>query len=130
MVQLLADTGDCVTSYDPHSSSYDTCITSALHSLLLAEFGCTVSSTAVLQRCLDLLQVPWLPDRRQICQLPGESGLALSSYQSNRRNQHNLCPEPCVFTNLYFGPPVTGLPQRPATAELVLYFRKSIKVCQ
>ena len=28
------------------------------------------------------LQVPWLPDRRQICELPGESGLALSSYQS------------------------------------------------
>lgn len=90
-----------------------------------------MSSTAVLQCWQELLQVPWLPNRRQVCQLPGESGLALSSYQSNRRNQHNLCPEPCVFTNLYFGPPViTDLPQRPATAELVLYFRKSIKVCQ
>ena len=33
-------------------------------------------------------------------------GRAFSLYQSNRRNQNNICEQPCVFTNMYFGPPV------------------------
>ena len=49
--------------------------------------------------------------------------------QNNRRNQANLCMKSCVFTNMYFGPPVTGKGQK-AYAEVgraVFYFRRSIK---
>ena len=47
--------------------------------------------------------------------------------QDNRRNQNNLCQPPCVFTNMYFGPPVTGAAKNDF-GVLILYFRKSIKV--
>lgn len=33
-------------------------------------------------------------------------GRAFRLYQGNRRNQNNICDQPCVFTNMYFGPPV------------------------
>ena len=48
-------------------------------------------------------------------------------YQDNRRNQNSLCQKPCVFTNMFFGPPVIG-PSDQNLGELILYFRNSIKV--
>ena len=50
-------------------------------------------------------------------------------YQKNRRNQNDICPKSCLFTNLYFGPPVTGNndPVRKDYAWAVLYFRRDIK---
>ena len=37
-------------------------------------------------------------------------GRAFRLYQGNRRNQNNICDQPCVFTNMYFGPPVKVTP--------------------
>ena len=70
--------------------------------------------------------VPWLRDRTNICKNPEERERAFAVYQGNRRNQHNMCSNPCTFTNMYFGPPVT----RPTDnfGQLILYFKKSIKV--
>ena len=70
--------------------------------------------------------VPWLTDRTNICRTPEDRERAFDIYQANRRNQNNLCPSPCTFTNMYFGPPVTG--ESNTYGELILYFKKSIKV--
>ena len=96
--------------------------------------------------------VPWLINKTDICTDPDLSKEAFALYQgemlplllqhnndvntlaANRRNQHNVCKSPCVFTNMYFGPPVTGPFQQfkveddQQYGQLVLYFRKSIKV--
>ena len=72
--------------------------------------------------------VPWLSDRSNICTNPEDREAAFAIYQGNRRNQHNVCSNPCTFTNMYFGPPVTGHTNNTAQGQLILYFRKSIKV--
>ena len=72
--------------------------------------------------------VPWLRDRANICLNPEERERAFALYQGNRRNQHNVCSNPCTFTNMYFGPPVTGDTNSTTRGQLILYFRKSIKV--
>ena len=72
--------------------------------------------------------VPWLRDRTNICKNPEERERAFAVYQGNRRNQHNVCSNPCTFTNMYFGPPVTGETNNTSLGQLILYFRKSIKV--
>ena len=67
--------------------------------------------------------VPWLPNKSTICigldssetYIPfwyfaiadeAKRSHAFRLYQGNRRNQNNICDQPCVFTNMYFGPPV------------------------
>ena len=68
----------------------------------MAELGCTV---------------PWLPSSLEssggssnICWKDENSRKkAFELYQGNRRNQKNVCPNSCRFTNMYFGPPVTGV---------------------
>ena len=70
--------------------------------------------------------VPWLSDRTRICTNPEDRKRAFAVYQGNRRNQHNVCSNPCTFTNMYFGPPVTGPTDN--FGQLILYFKKSIKV--
>ena len=76
-------------------------------------------------------------------------GRAFSLYQSNRRNQNNICDQPCVFTNMYFGPPVKVIHKAKQsqdglfrlvlslkgatdpgddTGQMVLYFRRNVKV--
>ena len=72
--------------------------------------------------------VPWLRDRTNICINQEDREKAFAIYQGNRRNQHNVCSSPCTFTNMYFGPPVTGDTNTTARGQLILYFRKSIKV--
>lgn len=72
--------------------------------------------------------VPWLNDRTRICTNPEDRKRAFAVYQGNRRNQHNVCSNPCTFTNMYFGPPVTGETNNTSLGQLILYFRKSIKV--
>ena len=54
---------------------------------------------------------------------------AFEVYQANRRNQKDICPNSCLFTNMYFGPPVKGAngPERPY-AWGVFYFRRDIKL--
>ena len=84
----------------------------------------------------------WLPNKTSICEAEDERREAFRLYQvgverrskgdhfmrqDNRRNQNNLCQPPCVFTNMYFGPPVTGAAKNDF-GVLILYFRKSIKV--
>ena len=41
-----------------------------------------------------------------MCPDSAKRSRAFQLYQSNRRNQNNICEQPCVFTNMYFGPPV------------------------
>ena len=48
--------------------------------------------------------VPWLPMKSSICTKAEDRLTAFTLYQDNRRNQHNICMLPCVFTNMYFGP--------------------------
>ena len=73
-------------------------------------------------------------------------GRAFRLYQGNRRNQNNICDQPCVFTNMYFGPPVKVRhcfsfkvwtqalswkgPTDPGDdrGQMVLYFRRNVKV--
>ena len=82
--------------------------------LMMKEVGCTV---------------PWLPDKSNICQDHEKSKKAFDIYQKNRRNQQDICPNSCLFTNMYFGPPVTGI-RAPDLANFgwgVFYFRRDIK---
>ena len=69
--------------------------------------------------------VPWLDNRTNICTNLEERKKAFDIYQGNRRNQNNVCAAPCTFTNMYFGPPVTGPTDN--FGQLILYFKKSIK---
>ena len=82
-----------------------------MYDIMMRELGCTV---------------PWLINKTNICVEPDKRVKAFQLYQGNRRNQHLICHSPCTFTNMYFGPPVTG--PYLTWGQLVLYFRKSIKV--
>ena len=116
VVQLLSDEdyGSCVDTFDP-DPTYDDCMYSNLHRLMTEQVGCTV---------------PWLRDKDKICDDPVKSKAAFNVYQQNRRNQDYICPKSCLFTNVYFGPPVTGNndPVRSQYAWAVFYFRRDIKV--
>ena len=50
-------------------------------------------------------------------------------YQQNRRNQMDICPNSCLFTNMYLGPPARGdmLTGKDHFGFGVFYFRKDIK---
>ena len=50
---------------------------------------------------------------------------AFDLYQKNRRNQNDVCPNSCLFTNMYFGPPVTGDQNEEVqdVARAIFYFR-------
>ena len=84
-----------------------------------------------------------------MCPDSAKRSRAFQLYQSNRRNQNNICEQPCVFTNMYFGPPVKVpttqdlcylivktpfLSSKGATdpgedtGQMVLYFRRNVKV--
>ena len=95
--------------------SFDDCMYSKLRDLMLAKIGCTV---------------PWIPDKSKICTDPTKSKIAFEVYQQNRRNQKNICPNSCLFTNMYFGPPVTGSnnAEKSELAWGVFYFRRDVKV--
>ena len=115
VVQLLSgeEYSNCVDSFDP-DPSYDGCIYSNLYSIMMDKVGCTV---------------PWLPIKSDICKTPDKSKRAFELYQANRRNQEYICPKSCKFTNMYFGPPVTGKndPVRAEYGWAVFYFRRDIK---
>ena len=86
-----------------------------MQELMLEQVGCTV---------------PWLPDKSSICTEEGKRKAAFEIYQQNRRNQKDICPNSCLFTNMYFGPPVTGKNNKAKedVAWGVFYFRRDIKV--
>ena len=115
VVQLLSgeEFSNCVDTFDP-DPTYDDCIYSNLYNLSMANVGCTV---------------PWLPNKNNICDDPIKSKAAFDIYQQNRRNQEYICPKSCLFTNMYFGPPVSGIndPIRQNYAWGVFYFRRDIK---
>jgi hypothetical protein len=115
VVQLLSgeDFGTCVDNYGK-SKDFDDCMYTKMHKLMIDEVGCTV---------------PWLPDKSKICVQPTKRTQAFDVYQKNRRNQQDICPNSCLFTNMYFGPPVTGIngPERSELAWGVFYFRRDIK---
>ncbi|TRY74726.1 hypothetical protein TCAL_14549 [Tigriopus californicus] len=110
VVQLLGDDGSCVNV----KIDYDTCIYQTLRDLMLAQVGCTV---------------PWLPDKSKICIVEEDRKNVTVIYQANRRNQKNICPNSCLFTNMYFGPPVTGMANEEESniGRAIFYFRRDIK---
>ena len=115
VVQLLKgeEYSDCVDTYHPHLT-YDDCIYSNLHQLMMDKVGCTV---------------PWLPKKDKICDTLAKSKEAFDVYQGNRRNQDYICPKSCIFTNMNFGPPVTGTntPDHKQYAWATFYFRRDVK---
>ena len=111
VVQLLS--GEQFSNCEP-DLNYDNCMYTNLYNLMMEKVGCTV---------------PWLPRQDNICNDPIKSKEAFEVYQQNRRNQEYICPKSCLFTNMYFGPPVTGNndPVRQQYAWGVFYFRRDIK---
>jgi hypothetical protein len=116
VVQLLSgsDFGTCVNNYGK-SKDFDDCMYTKMYQLMMDKIGCTV---------------PWLIDKSNICVEPTKQKQALKLYQNNRRNQHDVCPNSCLFTNMYFGPPVTGInvAERSHYGNAVFYFRRDIKM--
>ena len=121
VVQMLSDKGECVEHYGldegvdgDMEDSFDGCMYSKLRRIMLDELNCTV---------------PWMPDQTRICTEPEDRKRAFELYQKNRRNQKDICPNSCKFTNMYFGPPVTGLRNQEDshTSAAILYFRRDIK---
>ena len=54
---------------------------------------------------------------------------AFDVYQANRQNQKDICPNSCLFTNMYFGPLITGNNpiEQSDIARGIFYFRRDIK---
>ena len=111
VIQLLSEKGTCVDSFE-NDPDYDGCIYSNLKRLMNEGVGCTV---------------PWLHDKTNICNDDAKAPLAFDIYQKNRRNQMDICPTTCQFTNMYFSPMVTGDHDFAERSWLVLYFRGDIK---
>lgn len=115
VVQLLTgeEFSKCVDTFEP-DMSYDGCIYSKLYDIMMDKVGCTV---------------PWLPIKANICTDASKSQQAFEVYQQNRRNQEYICPKSCLFTNVYFDPPVSGVNDivRKNYAWGVFYFRRDIK---
>ena len=115
VVQLLSgeEFGNCVDNYG-NDGDFDSCMYTKLHKMMMDEVGCTV---------------PWMPDKSNICVQEDKRKAAFEVYQQNRRNQKDICPNSCLFTNMYFGPPVTGDngADRLQYAWGVFYFRRDIK---
>ena len=104
IIQLLNSTGRCTDVYGPKvTDTYDVCINTELARLMNKEVGCTV---------------PWLTDKTNICVEEENRKAAFSLYQDNRRNQQSICKNPCSFSNMYFGPPVSFV-------EIFLFFKFS-----
>jgi len=74
--------------------------------------------------------VPWLKNTSNICINEEDRKAAFDLYQGNRRNQFYICTPSCIFTNMYFGPPVkeTQEDTSPDVAQAIFYFKKDIKV--
>lgn len=113
VVQNLGNDGTCVENYGI-MEDFDACMYDKMQELMLEEIGCTV---------------PWLPNKTSICTDENKRKIAFDIYQKNRRNQKDICPNSCLFTNMYFGPPVTGLQNAELSniARAVFYFRRDIK---
>ena len=115
VVQLLSgeEFGNCVDDYGK-SKDFDNCMYDNLKRLMIESVGCTV---------------PWLPDKSSICTDESKRKKAFEVYQANRRNQKDICPNSCLFTNMYFGPPVTGnnAVEYSDKARGIFYFRRDIK---
>ena len=115
VVQLLSgeDFGNCIDEYED-DGGFDGCMYTKMHGLMMESVGCTV---------------PWLPNKSNICRQESKRKAAFDVYQQNRRNQKDICPNSCLFTNMYFGPPVTGLNgnDRKDYGWAVFYFRRDIK---
>ncbi len=108
VVDLLADKGDCVKDAD-----FDGCMYEELRLINEDVVGCTV---------------PWLMDKSNVCTDKADRIVAFESYQKNRRNQRDICPRSCRFTNTYLGSLVTGDYDEADVARAVFYFRREVKV--
>jgi hypothetical protein len=113
VVQLLSDDGSCADNYYP-DKDFDECMYSKIYQLSMEAVGCTV---------------PWILDTDHICTDPEKSKRAFEVYQQHRRNQEDICKRSCLFTNMYFGPPVTGFQNNETShvGRAIFYFRRDIK---
>ena len=111
VVQLLPEKGTCTDDYGEYGD-FDTCLFDRMTKIMNKEVGCTV---------------PWVQDKSNICKNQEDADKAFYQYQKHRRNQKDICPRPCHFTNMYFSPQVTGDTGVPDRAEAYFYFRRDIK---
>ena len=154
VVQLLPEYANCI-NYDSNNH-FDKCMYSKLYDLMMAEHGCTGNfsiSRKIIQEVdffpkkhlkiqdstgskitpndfyFNISLVPWLLNHSNICTNENKRQSTYDLYESNRRNQENICQNSCLFTNMYFGPPVTGIndEDKKNLAWAVFYFRRDIK---
>ncbi len=108
-------TGTCV--YFENKSNFDSCMFDTMSDMMMKEVGCTV---------------PWVDNPDNICKDFEKSKKAFEVYQEHRRNQQDICPNSCLFTNMYFGPPATGNRSldKANTGQAIFYFRRDIKITE
>ena len=116
VIQLLGDDGSCVqnTMGSSETDTFDNCMYHQMSQIMTQSVNCTV---------------PWMPNKDNICKGKSDREKAFDIYQKNRRNQKDICPNSCLFTNMYFGPPVTGFTNAEDSdeAHAIFYFRRDIK---
>ena len=115
VVQLDSRTGNCQEYHAENGYPvYDLCMYARVEEILLNELNCTV---------------PWLPNRQNVCAKESDRQRSFLLYQNHRRNQQGICPSPCAFTNVFFGPPVEEeFKGADFKSRLIVYFRRDVKV--
>ena len=72
--------------------------------------------------------MPWLTRKENICTDPEKGKIAKQVYSQNWRNQNNICPRSCLFTNIFLerdsGREFPGLDN---LGQAKIIFRKYIK---
>ena len=108
VITQLEKPGKCIAITKKY---YDRCIIEKMHELMINETGCTV---------------PWVTDKNEICSNLNSSKIAFQIYTENRRNQNNICPNSCNFTDINLSPPIVENDQN-SIARIVFYFKQDIK---
>ena len=108
VITLLEGPGKCASNSEKY---YDECMYDNLYQLMMNEIGCTV---------------PWVNNKTDICSDLESSKKAYRIYEENRRNQNNICPDSCNFTEVNLSPPILENCHE-SVAKVVFYFKQDIK---
>ena len=108
VITQIEKPGKCEAITEKH---FDQCIIEEMTQLMINRTGCTV---------------PWITDKNKICSDLYSGKRAFKIYQENRRNQNEICPNSCNFTDVNLNPPIVENRQK-STAETVFYFKRDIK---
>ena len=108
VITQLEKSGKCIAITEKH---YDHCMIEKMEELMINETGCTV---------------PWVTDKNKICTDLDSSKKVYQIYTENRRNQNDICPNSCNFTDVNLSPPIVENHQD-SIAGIVFYFKQDIK---